>query len=176
MAPNFLDFLLLIFIISCYFLSSLRGGGKQLFSFFLIIVSFVIAGRYYWDIGGVFPEKVFPESFSGTAGFVIIFLLAFGALSFILRLFDGVFKILHFGGIDRIVSITIGILKGLVLGCMTVIILMINYPADKPILRNSLTCPYLLPEAGKLVKLLPSKEQKEYFSTERELKKLWRKK
>ena len=76
----------------------------------------MIAGRNYWDVGKVFPEKVFPESFAGAVGFLVVFLLAFGIVSLIGRFLDGIFKQIHFGVIDLFVSITIGILKGLTLG------------------------------------------------------------
>jgi len=175
MAPNFLDFVLLIFLVACYFLSSLRGGSKQIFSFAAIILSFVIAGRNYWDVGKVLPEKVFPESFAGTVGFVVVFLLAFGIVSLIGRFLDGIFKQIHFGGIDRFVGIAIGIVKGLTLGCMTVVILMVNYPADASILTDSIASPYILPAAHKFAKLLPQKEQKEFFGKEVDLQKFWEK-
>jgi len=169
MAPNLLDFVFLIFLIACYFLSSLRGGSKQIFSLAAIIFSFVIAGRNYLGVTKVLPEKVFPESVSGAVGFIVIFLLVFGVVSLIGRFLDGIFKQIHFGGIDRFVSIVIGILKGFTLGCMTVVILMVNYPGDTPIFTNSLASPYMLPTAHKFVKLLPQKEQKKFFGNEADL-------
>jgi len=172
-APNFLDFVFLIFLIACYFLSSLRGGSKQIFSLAAIILSFAIAGRNYWDVGKVFPEKVFPESFAGTVGFVVIFLLVFGIISLLGRFLDGIFKQIHFGGIDRFVSIAVGIVKGLTLSCMTVVILMVNYPADALILTDSITTPYILPVAHKFARLLPQKEQKDFFSKEADLQTFW---
>ncbi|MCX8012358.1 MAG: CvpA family protein [Desulfobacterota bacterium] len=175
MGPNFLDLLIIIFILAGYFLSSLRGGSKQIFSLLVILVAFFISGRYYWNIGGVLPEKVFPESFAGTVGFVIIFLLVFIFLTFIGRFFDTIFNLIHFGSVDRIVSIAFGIIKGLVLSNIALIILMINYPPEAPLLKNSMVSPYLLPSAKKLIVLLPPAEQKEFFRMEKELKKLWKK-
>ena len=175
MAPNLLDFVLLIFLIACYFLSSLRGGSKQVFSLAASIFSFVIAGRNYWDVGRVFPEKVFPESFAGTLGFVIVFVLVFMIISLIGRFLDGIFKRIHFGGIDRFISIGVGILKGLTLGCMTVVILVVNYPSDASILTDSVAAPYVLPAAHRFAKLLPQKEQKDFFDSEADLRTFWEK-
>ena len=173
MIPNILDFIFLIFIVSCYFLSSLRGGVKQIFSFLSVIVSFFVAGRYYLNVAAVFPEKVFPESFAGAAGFFTVFLVVFGAISLFGRLFDGIFKRLHFGGIDRFVSVFIGLLKGFTLGCITIVILLINYPADSPVLVNSVGTPYIFPAVKVLVKLLPEDEQKEFIAKEIELREIW---
>ena len=175
MAPNLLDFVFLIFLIACYFLSSLRGGSKQIFSLAAIIFSFVIAGRNYWDVGKVFPEKVFPESFAGAVGFVVVFLVVFGIVSLIGRFLDGIFKQIHFSGIDRFVSVGIGILKGLTLGCMTVVILLVNYSADAPVVTDSIVIPYILPAANKFAKLLPQEDKKEYFVNEAGLRKIWEK-
>lgn len=175
MAPNLLDFVWLIFIITCYFLSSLRGGSKQIFSFVAIIFSFMIAGQHYWDVGKVLPEKVFPESFAGAAGFVVVFLLAFVVISLIGRFLDSIFKYIHFSSIDRFVSKFIGVLKGLTLGWMTVVILMVNYPADLPLLTDSMVTPYLYPGVQKVATLLPKKEQKKFFAKEGDLKRLWEK-
>jgi len=176
MNPNFLDLLIIIFILAGYFLSSLRGASKQIFSLFVMLVAFFIAGRYYWNVGGVLPEKVFPESFAGTVGFIIVFLLVFIILAFIGRWFDSIFNLIHFGGVDRIVSIIFGIIKGWVLGSITLIILMINYHPETPILKHSMISPYLLLSAKKLVILLPQEEQKEFLRMEKEFKKLWEKK
>jgi uncharacterized membrane protein required for colicin V production len=174
MIPNILDFIFLIFIVSCYFLSSLRGGVKQIFSFLSIIGSFFVAGMYYLNVAAVFPEKVFPESFAGAAGFSTVFLVVFGAISLFGRFFlDGIFKRLHFGGIDRFVSIFVGLLKGFTLSCITIVILLINYPADSPVLTDSLGVPYMIPAAKVIIKLLPEEEQKEFIAQEIELREIW---
>ena len=89
MIPNILDFTILLFIVACYFLSSLRGGVKQIFSFAVLIVSFVVAGMSYPGVAGGFPDKVFPEEFANATGLVVVFLLAFGLFSLVGRLFDG---------------------------------------------------------------------------------------
>lgn len=172
--PNVLDFIILAFVVACYFLSSLRGGVKQIFSFLVILVSFAAAGMFYGSVAAVFPEKVFPESFGGAVGFSTVFLAAFGVLSLIGRLMDDLFKRLHFGGIDRTISIVIGLLKGVALGCMFVIIIMVNYPVEESIVADSVATPYLLPSTRIIVKILPREEQKVYTESEKELKKLWR--
>ena len=169
MAPNILDFI----IIACYFLSSLRGGVKQTFSFLAVIISFALAGMFYGSIATVIPDKVFPESFAGAMGFTTVFLLTFGLISLAGRTLDDVFKRLHLGGIDRISSIILGILKGFTLSCMTVVMIMINYPADSSILTDSVGTPYIMPAAKVIVKLLPKEEQKTFSSNAEELMEIW---
>ena len=171
---NLLDFLFVIFVVACYFLSSLRGGSKQIFSFLVIIVSFVIAGRFYGGVADVFPERVFPESFAGTFGFVVVYGVALGLLSFLGRFFDGIFKQIHFGAIDRFVSIIIGVIKGFVLSCMTLAVLVLNYPTDTPLLTDSFAGSYLFSGAEKAAKLLPRKERKEIAENGSELMRIWK--
>lgn len=133
-----------------------------------------MASVYYLDVAAVFPEKVFPESFAGAAAFSAVFLAAFGTVSLFGRLFlDGIFERLHFRGIDRFVSIFIGLLKGFTLGCIAIVILLINYPAESPVLVNSVGTPYILPAVKVLVKLLPEDGQKEFITKERELREIW---
>ena len=174
MVPNILDFIMIVFVVACYFLSSLRGAVKQVFSFLAIIISFVLASMFYHGVAAVFPEKVFPESFAGAGGFVVVFLVVFSMVSLAGRCFDGIFKRLHFGGIDRIVSILIGLLKGFTLGCISIAILAINYPANSPILTDSVGSPYIIPAANILVKLLPKEEQKEFARKKIELEEIWK--
>jgi len=176
MIPNMLDFIILIFIITCYFLSSLRGGVKQIFSLIVLIVSIVVAGRFHHNVAAVFPEKVFPESFAGAAGFYVIFLLAFGVLSFGGRTLDDIFfKRVHFGGIDRGMSIILGVLKGFILGCLLMVVILVNYPADESsLVSESVGAPYIMPAARIIVKLLPGEEREEFTIKEKELKKIWK--
>jgi len=171
--PNILDFTILLFIVACYFLSSLRGGVKQIFSLAALLVSFVVAGRFYPGVAAVLPTKVFPASFANAVGLVVIFLLAFGAISLGGRFFDGLFKRLHFGGVDRVISIIIGVLKGFALGCISVAILMVAYPADSPVLTKSAATRYILPAVKVFAKLLPKEEQQTFEDTKVELEVLW---
>ena len=173
MIPNILDFIMLTFIAACYFLSSLRGGVKQLYSFIVIFASFFIAGRFYPGIAAVFPEKVFPVSFSGASAFVVLFIAAFGSISLVGKLLDDLFKRLHFGGIDRTVSILLGVLKGFVLACITMVIIIVTYPADNPTVADSVGARYIMPVARSITKLLPEEEQKKFHIKERELKEIW---
>ena len=173
MIPNILDFTILLFIVACYFLSSLRGGVKQIFSFAVLIVSFVVAGMFYPGIAETLPDKVFPETFASATGLVVIFLLAFGSISLVGRFFDDLFKRLHFGGVDRSISIIVGVLKGFTLGCISIAMLMVSYPADSPVLTESVGTRYILPAAKVLVKLLPKEEQETFEDSEAELKGLW---
>ena len=152
--PNILDFTILLFIVACYFLSSLRGGVKQIFSFAALIVAFVVAGMSYPGVSAALPDKVFPEEFANATGLVVVFVLAFGIISLLLRFFDGLFKRLHFGGIDRLINIVLGVLKGFTLGCISIAILMVSYPADSPILTKSVGTRYILPAAKAFTKLL----------------------
>ena len=110
MVPNILDFTILVFIGACFSLSSLKGGVEQVFSFFLTLLSFMLAGRFYEGFVALFPVEVFPESFAEAAGFTIAFLLIFGLTSITGRSFDSLFKRLHFGGVERIVSLVLGLL------------------------------------------------------------------
>lgn len=174
MIPNILDFILLIFVIACFFLSSLRGGAKQIFSFVVIVISFMVASNTYGNIAKVLPEKVFPQSFAGTAGFVVVFLLVFGLISFVGRFLDEIFKRISFGRVDGILSRIVGIIKGVTLGGMAVVILMINYPADTSILTGSVACRYIImPAVNKVATLLPQEEGKKFSDNEKQLKKIW---
>ena len=173
MIPNILDFTILLFIVACYFLSSLRGGVKQIFSFVVLIVSFVLAGMFYPGFAEALPDKVFPETFAKASGLVLVFLLAFGSISLVGRFLDDLFKRLHFGGVDRSISIIIGVLKGFTLGCISIAMLMVSYPADSLILTESVGTRYILPAAKVLVKLLPKEEQETFEDSETELKDLW---
>jgi membrane protein required for colicin V production len=173
MNPNILDFIMIVFVASCYLLSSLRGGVKQVFSTVVMVGSFVAASRFYHGIAAGFPKKVFPESFSDASAWVILFLLIFGGVSLVGKFLDDLFKRLHFGGIDRVVSIFLGLFKGLFLACAAMAIVIITYPPETSTIADSAGAPYLMPVAGGIVKLLPKEEQEEFHTKARELRDLW---
>lgn len=174
MFPNILDYMFLILIVLCYLLSSLRAGPKQLFSFVAVIAAFIFAGRSYGEIASIFPEQVFPESFAGSFSFFIIFLAAFGIISLVGRLFENLFNRISFGIIDSFVNKGLGLLKGFMLGCMTVAVLMINYTLkEAPILPESVSLPHIMPAVRFIATLLPPTDQKLFNKTDQELQKTW---
>lgn len=173
MAPNMLDFLIIGYVVSCYFLSSLRGGAKQVFSWVSLFAAFLVAANTYADVAKVFPEKVFPASFAGTAGFAVMFLVVFAAISLLGKFLDGVFKQMHFGGIDHYVSVLVGLLKGVTLGCMTIVVLMITYSAENPLLTGSLGARYFAKPVRAVAKLLGPQDLKNFYRVESELAKIW---
>ncbi len=174
MVPNILDYTLLIYIFVCYLLSSLRSGPKQAFSLIVLIASFVMAGKSYEAVAFIFPPQVFPEAFAGAFGFLLTFLAIFGGLSLASRLLEDVFKRVSFGIVDNIVTRGVGILKGFLLGCMTIAVIMVNYTLDEsPVLSESLSLPYIMPAVGATAKLLPKSDQKLFAETYRELQMLW---
>ena len=175
MFPNILDYTLLIYLITCYMLSSLRAGPKQLFTFGILIVSFVMTGNSYEAVSSIFPPKVFPEAFAGAFGFLMTFLAVFGLLSLAGRLLDDFFKRVSFGPVDLFVTKGVGILKGVVLGAMTVVIIMVNYTLDEsPVLEESVALPYFMPAVRFTATLLPKSDQKLFAQTEKELEMVWR--
>ncbi|MCD6352658.1 MAG: CvpA family protein [Proteobacteria bacterium] len=175
MVPNILDFAILVFIGACFLLSSLKGGVELVFSFFVTVLSFMLAGRFYESFADLFPTEVFPPSFAEATGFTAAFLLIFGLISITGRYFDNLFNRLHFGGIDRVVSVALGLLKGFTLACMMVVIIMVNYPADCSIVTDSVSAPYITPAARVITTLLPQEEQKRFHAKEKELKRIWQK-
>ena len=174
MFPNILDYTLLIYLVACYLLSSLRAGPKQAFSFLLLVLSFVLTGKSYEGVAIVFPKQVFPEGFAGAFGFLLTFLVIFGGVSLAARLLEDVLKRVSFGVVDNIVSRGLGILKGLVLGWMTIVIIMVNYTLDEsPVLSESVSLPYVMPGVRITAKLLTPMDQKLFAQTDRELRMLW---
>jgi len=155
-------------------LSSLRAGPKQVFTFAVLIVSFVLTGNSYEAVSSIFPPKVFPESFAGAFGFLLTFLVIFGFISLAARLFDDFFKRVSFGPVDSYVTRGFGILKGVVLGCMTIVVIMVNYTLDEsPILEESVALPYYMPLVKKTATLLSKSDQKLFAETEKELQMAW---
>jgi hypothetical protein len=121
------------------------------------------------------PPKVFPSSFAGAFGFLVTFLVVFGLLSLVGRLFDDFFKRVSFGQVDAIVNRGLGIAKGIMLGCMTVVVIMVNYALDEsPVLEESVTLPYIMPAVEETAKLMPKSDQKLFNETKRELEMVWR--
>ncbi|HNU71810.1 MAG TPA: CvpA family protein [Thermodesulfobacteriota bacterium] len=175
MFPNILDYSVLIFIVLCYLLSALRAGPKQLFSFILLVGAFFLTGRSYEEVSAVFPEKVFPPSFAGAFSFLIAFLAIFGVLSLLGRLLEDLFKRLSFGAIDSFVTRGLGVLKGIVLGCMLIAIVMVHYTSDEaPILSESASLPYLIPAVRVTVSLLSPEDRKLFAETDKELQTIWK--
>ena len=135
----------------------------------------MLAGRFYEGFVVLFPVEVFPESFAEATGFTAAFLLIFGLTSITGRSFDNLFNRLHFGGVDRVVSVVLGLLKGFTLACMMVVIIMISYPADFSIVTDSVSAPYITPVARVVTTLLPQEDRKRFHLKEKELKRIWQK-
>jgi len=59
------------------------------------------------------------------------------------------------------------------LGCISIALLMVTYPADSPLLTQSVGTRYILPAVKVLVKLLPKEEQETFEESKAELGDLW---
>jgi len=174
MFPNSLDYTLIIFIVCCYLLSTLRAGPKQLFSFVVIIISFILTGKSYEGVAAAFPREVFPQAFAGAFSFLLTFLAVFGLISLGGRMLEDFFKRLSFGPIDNIVNKGLGIVKGFLLGCMTIVVIMVQYTLDEsPVLSESLILPHIMPAVRATAGMLTPADQKLFKQTDKELQQLW---
>ena len=174
MFPNMLDYTFLILVVVCYLLSSLRAGPKQLFTFLVTVASFFMAARGYEGVASVFPEKVFPPGFAGAVSFFLVFLVILGGISLAGRIMEDFFKRLSFGTADAFINRGLGVVKGFMLGCMTVVVIMVNYSLDEsPVLSESILLRHIMPVVRVTSKMLTPADKKLFLDTDRELQMLW---
>lgn len=118
------------------------GLVRQLASLFALILGFIAAGRYYRQFGAVL-ESYIPSRFSFLITYALLFLLVYLAIIGIGWGLRKVMSVSLLGWFDRLMGGLFGLGKAVLLASVLFMALTGVVATTAPVLRQSLTAPYL---------------------------------
>ena len=163
-----LDILVVVILVLFLIRGAMRDVTRQLFSLIGITLSLLIASQSFsWAILHL-PIVNSPGFAQSIWAFVIIFLLLTFILSVLFWLIRMLLNRLHPSIIERLASAFLGLVKGALIGCLILLIVIVSYPNYRPIWNSRLISLYL-PAVEKLSRLFPPQFR---FNCEEKLKEL----
>jgi membrane protein required for colicin V production len=119
-----------------------KGFIKQALSIVGIIVGYIVATAYYAQLSSYF--KMGDPNLAKIISFIVLFLGCIIIFTVLALVINRIFKLPVLGMINSFLGGVIGFLKGFILVAISVIALMALLSAENPLLKKSVTVPYVL--------------------------------
>lgn len=148
------DILIVIVIALCIIRGAMKDVSRQLFSLIGLFLSLLIASQSFPWIISRFPIANSPGFAHSIWAFVIIFLLLTIFMSLLFWLIQLLLNRLHPKIMERVASAFIGLVKGILVSCLILFIVIVSYPNYRP-LWNSRLISFFLPAVESLSRLFP---------------------
>ena len=123
----------------------LRGFARELLGVAAWIIAAVLAGRFYGAAVPIARTWIEDAQIADVACYVVVFLFILIALSVLANLLSRLVRLSLLGGVDRILGLGFGLVRGAVLLVLAYIVLAFTLPADDwpGAIRQARGLPYL---------------------------------
>jgi len=140
---NSLDIVILLIMAVALTVSTFRGGIREIFSLLAVIIGFLLAANFYHAASQNIFRPTSHDELNDIIYFLGIFIFAAVLISFIGGRLAGAVKKSKIKTWNVILGTVIGALKGLLVSCIIVYMLMVFLPANSRIFTKSYAFPYL---------------------------------
>jgi len=138
------------------------GLVRQLASLFALILGFLAAGRYYRQFGAVL-ESYIPSRFSFLLTYALLFLLVYLAIIGVGWGLRKVMSVSLLGWFDRLMGGLFGLSKAVLLASTLFMALTGVVATTAPLLRQSMTAPYLTATSRQLLLFVRDEKLQKQF-------------
>jgi len=170
---NFLDWLVLLILLSSILLSALKGFVRELLGIVSLVAAFFLSVMFYRTASTPLKEVVKSENIALFLGFVIVFLgtLLVGAL--VIWALQKLIKFAKIQWFDRLLGAAFGFIRGWLLGSIVFLVLTsFNLQIER--VKSSQLAPYYLPGARIIALAAPSDLKSRFMDGYRVVEKWWR--
>lgn len=162
---NGLDVIIVV-IVGFFLIKGLvKGLIKEFISFFGIIIAFLLAATYYPEVSLMLSPYIENRSFQDVAAFAIFFATTYILISIIGMGLNHLMTVLT---VTKPLNITmggvVGLVKGVFLASFLVVIMTVFMGENDPLLKNSVTKPYLGVATNTITDMVP-KDLKKYLTS-----------
>jgi len=149
-----LDILILVVVALFLIRGAMKDAARQLFSLIGLFLSLLITSQTFPWVVLRLPIANSPGFAQSIWAFVTIFLLITIVISLLFWLIQMLLNRLHPTIVDRVASAFIGLVKGILVSCLILFIVIVSYPHYRP-LWNSRLISFFLPAVESLSHLFP---------------------
>jgi membrane protein required for colicin V production len=170
---NFLDWLVLIILLTSVILSAVKGFVRELLGIASLVAAFFAGVSFYRTASIPLKEVVLSENIALFLGFVIVFLgtLLVGAL--VIWALQKLIKFARVQWFDRLLGATFGFVRGWILGSI-VFLALTSFSLQTQRVKSSQLAPYYLPGARIIALAAPSDLKSRFMDGYRAVEEWWR--
>jgi membrane protein required for colicin V production len=150
-----------------------RGLVKELSSIIGVLGGFLAAYSFYGMVAGYLHGLVSSPSYRNLLAFLIIFCAVVVVVNVLALIIKYLLKIVFLGWLDRLGGVVFGFIKGGLIAAVLLLALTAFLPKGTPLIKDSLTAPYVALVSEKLATLVPSDIKRDFAAKLDELKKAW---
>jgi membrane protein required for colicin V production len=150
-----------------------RGLVKELASIIGVLGGFFAAYSFYHVAAGYLSGLVSNLAYRNILAFLIIFCLVVILVTVLAIVIKYLLKIVFLGWLDRLGGVAFGVVKGVLIVSVVFLALTAFLPKGTPLIRDSLSAPYVSKVSEKLAILVSSEIKSEFLGKLEALKKAW---
>jgi membrane protein required for colicin V production len=151
-----------------------RGLVKEAASVIGALGGFLAAYSFYGIVAGYLSGVVSSPAYRNLLAFLIIFCAVVVVVNVLAIVIKYLLKIVFLGWLDRLGGVVLGFVKGALIVAVIFLALTAFLPKGTPLIRDSLTAPYVALASEKLATVVSSDIKREFAAKLDELKKAWK--
>lgn len=150
-----------------------RGLVKEVSSIIGVLGGFLAAYSFYGVVAGYLTGLVSSPTYRNLLAFLIIFCGVVVVVNVLAVIIKYLLKIVFLGWLDRLGGVVFGCVKGALIVAVLFLALTAFLPKGTPLIKDSVTAPYVAMVSEKLATVVSSDIKREFASKLDELKKAW---
>lgn len=150
-----------------------RGLMKELASIIGVLGGFFAAYSFYNVAAGYLSGLISNPAYRNILAFLIIFCSVVILVNVLAIIIKYLLKIVFLGWLDRLGGVAFGVVKGVLIVSVIFLALTAFLPKGTPLIRDSLSAPYVSVISEKLAMMVSSDIKSEFSAKLEALKKIW---
>jgi membrane protein required for colicin V production len=175
MTLNPLDFLILAIVGLCLIRSLFRGAVREVFSILSLVIAYIISAQYFQPFLKVLPSKLSGSPFGNLIAFAALFVCTAIVVNLIGWALHKLVGLIHLTLLDRIAGGILGLVKGSLVVCIVIVVLITFLPNKSSLVRNSSLSAHTIAIVDVVSAIFPKKLRSLYRGKRKELEREWKK-
>lgn len=171
---NAFDILVGVILAYSLFRGLFRGLVKEASSIIGVLGGFFAAYSFYGLLAGYLSGVVSNPAYRNLLAFLIIFCAVVVLVNVLAIVIKYLLRIVFLGWLDRLGGVVFGFIKGALIVAVLFLALTAFLPKGTPLIKDSLTAPYVSLVSERLASLVASDVKREFATKLDELKKAWK--
>jgi membrane protein required for colicin V production len=151
-----------------------RGLVKEVSSIIGVLGGFLAAYSFYGILAVYLSGVISNSAYRNLLAFLIIFCAMVVLVNVLAVIIKYLMKIVFLGWLDRLGGVVFGFIKGALIVAVLFLALTAFLPKGTPLIKDSLTAPYVSLVSEKLATVVSSEIKREFATKLEELKKAWK--
>ena len=150
-----------------------RGLVRELASIVGVLGGFFAAYSFYGAVAGYLSGLVSNPAYRNILAFMVIFCVVVILVNLLAVVIKYVLRIVFLGWLDRLGGVAFGVVKGVLIVSVIFLVLTAFLPKGTPLIRDSMSAPYISMVSEKLAALVSNDIKSEFSAKLDALKKAW---